>query len=154
MKYILLLFFILSPFSSLSLESPIEEVVTVIQKVPPFHDLSHKIRPPPIVTYKGNEVEITKKSLRSSYLPEWIKKHLLYPQVLVTLSVSDSINEKQVKKVEWSFFKGHYLPLHQKFPIEIKKLNVLAWRSFPIQVKISFKDNSNSINKFWVRIED
>ena len=122
------------------------------QKRPLFHDLSNVY--PGRINNPGGIIELAEQKSVRGRVGNWLEKfHILDPQQKVTLRISDRcIGDQHVAAVSWAFPKGHYFP--QNIELDADKINVIAWRSFPVMAKVKCKDEDEfQTYTTWVTVD-
>jgi len=126
----------------------------VEQKIPLFHDLStvHPGR----IDNPGGVIELEEMKSMRGRIGDWlVKKRILYPQQKVTLRISSLDGEACVEgapaDVAWAFPEGHYLP--QRVDSNTDTINIIAWRSFPVEATVTCAGESAETYTTWVEVE-
>ncbi len=174
-KYILLLFFILSPFSwgvhstkdvSDSSDSyvalyPTEEdlkdspIIKIKQGKPLLPD-SYKNLIEDLVQARSRSpdgiIKINRTPLEITRFWQHITIHK--QKRIITLLAPYFFNGKHVKAVEWEFFEEYYFPSSSQYhPINTRQIEVTAWQPFAVGMKLSFEDNSFEAHLLWIELD-
>lgn len=125
----------------------------VEQKIPLFHDLStvHPGR----IDNPGGVIELEEmKSMRGKFGDWLVKNRILYPQQRVTLRISSldgaACEQGAPADVAWAFPQGHYLP--PRVDANTDTINIIAWRSFPVQATVTCAGESAQTYTTWVEV--
>jgi len=126
----------------------------VAHKIPLFHDFS-TVHPGRIDNPCGVLELGEMKSMRGR-IGDWlVKKRILYPQQKVTLRISSLDGEACVEgapaDVAWAFPEGHYLP--PRIDANTDTINIIAWRSFPVEATVTCAGESAETYTTWVEVE-
>jgi len=126
----------------------------VEQKIPLFHDLStvHPGR----IDNPGGVIELEEMKSMRGRIGDWlVKKRILYPQQKVTLRISGLHGGACMKDapadVAWAFPEGHYLP--PRIDANTDTINIIAWRSFPVEATVTCAGESAETYTTWAEVE-